>query len=70
MEIAGLSKTNELTDERYSTLESIAARDGEAPQRFIEGLLDALIQTQRTIYYSDDELLRALRADDQELMRL
>jgi hypothetical protein len=30
MEIAGLSKTNELTDERYSTLESIAARDGEA----------------------------------------
>jgi hypothetical protein len=30
--VAGLSKTIELTDERYSTLESIAAHDGEAPQ--------------------------------------
>ncbi len=31
-EIAGPSKTIELTDEQYSTLQSIAARDGETPQ--------------------------------------
>jgi hypothetical protein len=69
-EIAGMSKTIELTDEQYSTLESIAARDGETPQHFIERLLDALAQTHGTIYYSDDELLRALGADDKELGEL
>jgi hypothetical protein len=30
-ETAGLSKTIALTDEQYSALESIAARDGETP---------------------------------------
>ena len=44
-----MSKTIELTDEQYSTLESIAARDGEAPKHFIERLLDALAQT----YWND-----------------
>src|SRR3954466_4185710 len=69
-EIAGMSKTIELTDEQYATLASTAARDGETPQRFIERLLNALTQTQGTIHYSDDELLRALGADDQELSKL
>jgi hypothetical protein len=32
--------------------------------------MNALAQTQGTIYYSDDELLRALGADDQELVEL
>jgi hypothetical protein len=59
-------KTIELTDEQYSALETIAARDGETPQRFIERLLAALAQTRGTIYYSDGELLRALGGDDQE----
>ena len=65
-----MSKTFELTDEQYSTLETIAARDGETPQRFIERLLEALVQTRGTICYSDNELLRALGADDQELGEL
>ena len=65
-----MSKTIELTDEQYSTLESIAARDGEAPKHFIERLLDALAQTYGTIYYSDNELLHALGADDKELGEL
>ena len=63
-----MSKTIELTDEQYATLENIAARDGETPQRFTERLLNALIQTRGSIYYSDDKLLRAQGADDQELV--
>jgi negative regulator of replication initiation len=65
-----MSKVIELTDEQYSALASIAARNGETPRQFIERLLEALVQTHGTIYYSDDELLRALGADDQELSEL
>jgi hypothetical protein len=69
-EMICMSKIIELTDEQYSTVESIAARDSETPQHFIERLLDALVRTHGTIYYSDDELLRALGADDKELGEL
>jgi hypothetical protein len=63
-EIDSTSKTTELTSEHYLTQESIAARDDETPQHFIERLLDALVQPHGTIYYTDDGLLRALGADD------
>jgi hypothetical protein len=65
-----MSKTVELTDEQYATLEAAAARGAETPQQLLERMLRALAATQGPIYYTDDELLRALGADDAELAEL
>ena len=65
-----MSEVIEITDEQYAMLATIAARNGETPQRFIERLVEALAQTSGTVYYSDDELLHALGAGDQELVEL
>jgi hypothetical protein len=65
-----MSHVFELTDEQYETLRQVAARDQETPEQLLSRMVDALTTTQGTIYYTDDELLRALGADDEELGEL
>jgi hypothetical protein len=65
-----MSRVVELTDEQYETLRKVAARDHETPEQLIGRMVNALTQTQGTIYYTDEELLRALGADDEELAEL
>lgn len=65
-----MSHVVELTDEQYKTLRQVAARDQETPEQLIVRMVNALGETQGTIYYTDDELLRALGADDAELAHL
>lgn len=65
-----MSKVIELTDNEYAALATAAARSGETPQHLLSRMVEALAQTQTTDYYSDDELLRELGADDQELAEL
>jgi hypothetical protein len=60
----------ELTDQQYETLRQVAARDHETPEQLIGRIVNALTQTQGTIYYTDEELLRALGANDEELAEL
>jgi len=65
-----MSHVIELTDEQYETLRNVAARDQETPEQLLRRMVDALIETQGVIYFSDEELLRALGADDEELAEL
>jgi len=65
-----MSHVFELTDEQYETLRQVAARDQETPEQLLSRMVDALTTTQGTIYYTDEELLRALGADDEELVEL
>lgn len=60
----------ELTDEQYETLRQVASRDSETPEQLLGRLVQALTTTQGTVYFTDDELLRALGADDAELAEL
>ncbi len=60
----------ELTDEQYETLRKVAARDQETPEQLLRRMVDALSETQGTVHYSDEELLRALGADEEELAEL
>ena len=60
----------EFTDAQYETLRQVAARDQETPEQLLTRMIDALATTQGVIYYTDDELLRALGADDEELAEL
>ena len=65
-----ISHQIELTDEQYETLRQVAARDQETPEQLLQRMVNALTETQGTIYYSDEELLRALGADDEQLAEL
>jgi len=65
-----MSHVVELTDEQYETLRQIAARDHETPEQLLGRMVNALTATQGTIYYTDEEFLRALGADDRELAEL
>ncbi len=65
-----MSHVIELTDEQYETLRKVAARDQETPEQLLRRMVDALSETQGVIYFSDEELLRALGADDEELAEL
>lgn len=65
-----MSHVVELTDEQYETLRQVAARDHETPEQLLGRIVHALTATQGTIYYTDQEFLRALGADDQELAEL
>jgi hypothetical protein len=65
-----MSHVVELTDEQYETLRQVAARDQESPEQLIARMVSALAETQGPIYFTDDEFLRALGADDQELAEL
>jgi hypothetical protein len=60
----------ELTNEQYEMLRKVAARDQETPEQLLGRMVDALATTQGTVYFTDDELLRALGADDEELVEL
>ena len=60
----------ELTEEQYETLRQVAARDQETPEQLLGRIVEALSATQGTVYFTDDELLRALGADDEELAEL
>jgi hypothetical protein len=70
LEDARMSHVVELTDEQYAILQRVAARDQETPEQLIGRMVNALTDTQGTIYFTDDELLRALGADDAELAEL
>ena len=65
-----MSHIIELTDEQYETLRQVAARDQETPEQLLKRMVNALTEIQGTVYYTDDELLRALGADDDELAEL
>ena len=65
-----MSHIVELTDEQYEILSRVAARDQETPEQLIERMVNALTSTEGTIYFTDEELLRALGADDEELEEL
>ncbi|HEY1387791.1 MAG TPA: hypothetical protein VGF38_04535 [Ktedonobacterales bacterium] len=65
-----MSHIIELTDEQYETLRQVAARDQETPEELLRRMVNALTEVQGTVYYTDDELLRALGADDEELAQL
>lgn len=65
-----MGHTIELTDEQYATLETAAARGGESPEQLIGRMLNALTEVQGPVYYTDEELLRALGADDEEIAEL
>jgi len=65
-----MSHIIELTDEQYETLRQVAARDQEIPEQLLKRMVNALTEIQGTVYYTDDELLRALGADDEELTEL
>lgn len=67
---APMSKVITLSDTEFSLLERAAAKSGESPQALIERMIHALADAQGPIYYTDDELLRALGADDEELKEL
>ena len=60
----------ELTNAQYETLRQVAERDQETPEQLLGRMVDALATTQGTVYFTDDELLRALGADDAELVEL
>lgn len=47
-----------------------AARSQETPEQLIGRMVSALADTHGPIYFSDDDLLRALGADDEELAEL
>jgi hypothetical protein len=59
-----------LTNEQYETLRQVAERDQETPEQLLGRMVDALATTQGTVYVTDDDLLRALGADDEELVEL
>jgi hypothetical protein len=65
-----MSHVIELTDEQHETLRQVAAHDEETPQQLLERMVNALTETQGAIYYTDEELLRALGADDEEIDEL
>ena len=60
----------EFTDAQYETLRQVAARDQETTEQLLTRMVDALTTTQGAIYYTDEEILRALGADDEELAEL
>lgn len=65
-----MSHIIELTDEQYEKLRQVAARDQETPEQLLKRMVNALTEVQGTVYYTDDELLRALGADDEEIAEL
>lgn len=67
---ASVKHLMELSDKQYATLCEAAARLHETPERLIERMLDGLANSQGDVYYTDDEFLRELGADENELAAL
>lgn len=65
-----MSHVLELTDEQYNAIAAAAAKTGETPQGLLARMAQALTEAEGTVYYTDDEFLRALGADDTELAEL
>jgi hypothetical protein len=65
-----MSHALELTDEEYSAIATAAAKTGETPQQLVARMASALAEAEGTVYYTDDEFLRALGAGDEELAEL
>jgi hypothetical protein len=65
-----MSHVLDLTEEQYRALAAAAAKTGETPQQLVARMASALTQAEGTVYYTDDEFLRALGADDEELADL
>jgi hypothetical protein len=65
-----MSHIVELTDDQFETLRKVAAREQETPEQLIARMVGALAETQGTMYFTDEEFLRALGADDEEIAEL
>ena len=65
-----MGHTLELIDAQYETLRQIAEHDQETPEQLLTRMVDALITNQRTIIFTDEELLWALGAGDDEIAEL
>ncbi len=65
-----MSYVLELTEEQYSAIAAAAAKTGETPQQLVARMASALTEAEGTVYYTDEEFLRALGADDEELAEL
>jgi len=63
-------KVIELSDEQYTILAAAAAKGDETPEHLIGRMVTALADAEGPIYFSDEELLRALGADDKEIAEL
>lgn len=60
----------ELTEEQYSAIATAAAKTGETPQQLVARMASALADAEGVVYYTEEELLRALGAKDEELAEL
>lgn len=57
----------ELTEEQYSAIAAAAAKTGETPQQLVARMASAPADAEGAVYYTEEELLRALGANDDEL---
>lgn len=60
----------ELTDEQYAILEAAARKGSETLDQLIARIVDGLADAEGPIYYTDEQFLRALGADDEEIAEL
>ncbi len=65
-----MSKAIELSDEQYATLAAAAEKSHQTPEDFVARWVRALSDVRGEIYWNEEELFRALGADDAELAEL
>ena len=65
-----MSKVIELSDEEYATLAAAAEKSHQTPEAFVARWVKALSDIPGEIYWNEEELFRALDADDAELAKL
>jgi len=63
-------KVIELSDEQYAILAAAARKGNETLDQLIARIVDGLADAEGPIYYTDEQLLRALGADDEEIAEL
>lgn len=63
-------KVIELSDEQYAILAAAARKGSETLDQLIARIVDGLADAEGPIYYTDEQLLRALGADDEEIAEL
>lgn len=63
-----MSHVLELTEEEYSAIVTAAAKTGQTPQQLVARMANALTAAEGVVYYTEEELLRALGATDTDLV--
>ncbi len=63
-------KVIELSDEQYAILAAAARKGNETLDQLIARIVDGLADAEGPIYYTDEQLLRALGADDEEIAEI